>query len=384
MQVVPQLLSTLTQDVSRTLFAAWQEQHPGLAKMLLDPSSAVGRFGDVLVWDGPAGQKVIGGLEMLGESQTRIHSAIAGIDSAQIAAEGLLGVVQTLSIATLGVTALSGAMMAYRLHAMNTRMAEIKRTIDDVDGKIDAQHKAHLKSSLQYLREHENGNQSPENLPKALEEARRAANIYGEIAFSEATARTPRLPVLNLRGRFHAVALLTEIQCLILMDDSTHAIERIEEEMHTVKAVAQTCFDKTLKSDPERFLRSSYRGYGIDLELLAGMYRSASALGLAGDSEISDANSLFEAFRDRTWQGFFGVCKEGILADEVSKLRYLLACLEETCRIASLQILIADLKERSESINELRVKLTKWKEDQVKLEGDGTGPRIFAYALGTP
>jgi hypothetical protein len=120
MQVVPQLLSTLTQDVSRTLFAAWQEQHPGLAKMLLDPSSAVGRFGDVLVWDGPAGQKVIGGLEMPGESQTRIHSAIAGIDSAQIAAEGLLGVVQTLSIATLGVTALSGAMMAYRLHAMNT------------------------------------------------------------------------------------------------------------------------------------------------------------------------------------------------------------------------------------------------------------------------
>ncbi len=42
------------------------------------------RMGDLIVWNSPQGQKVVAAVESLGESQHRIETAIAGIESAQL------------------------------------------------------------------------------------------------------------------------------------------------------------------------------------------------------------------------------------------------------------------------------------------------------------
>ncbi len=109
-------------ELARVLFHAWESAKPEIGRMLSDPSGVVARVGDTLIWSGPTGQKVLGGLEMLAESQGRIESAVVGIESAQVAMQGTLGVVQSLSIATLGITSLTGAFMALRLQALNKRI----------------------------------------------------------------------------------------------------------------------------------------------------------------------------------------------------------------------------------------------------------------------
>ena len=57
-------------------------------------SGAIARVGDTLVWSEPSGQKVLGGLEMMTDSQARIENAVNGIETAQVAMQGGLGVVQ--------------------------------------------------------------------------------------------------------------------------------------------------------------------------------------------------------------------------------------------------------------------------------------------------
>ena len=122
MPIPAALAFTARAELTRLLFHAWHAAKPEVGRVLSDPNGVVARVGDTLVWSGPTGQKVLGGLETLAESQGRIESAVVGIESAQVAMQGTLGVVQSLSIATLGVTCLTGAFMALRLQALNRRI----------------------------------------------------------------------------------------------------------------------------------------------------------------------------------------------------------------------------------------------------------------------
>lgn len=381
--LVPAALgSYATAELARLLINAWQTAKPDVGRMLSDPSGVVTRIGDTLVWTGPTGQKVLGGLETLAESQGRIESAVVGIESAKVAMQGTLGVVQSVSIATLGITSLTGAFMAHRLQALNKRIGEVAKAIKDVEGKIDAQHKAHLKSSLQYLREYDDSPGDDSKLRRALGEARHAANIYGTLATDEASGPA-RLPVLNIRGRFYVISLLIELRCMMSSDDSNQAMERIGEEQQALMKIASACYDQTLKTDPERYLRACFQSQGVNLDLLAGIYQQAKQLGIIDQPQIADANGMFEHVRDKLQkgQGYWNWMFGAKVNDELQKLRYLLACLEETSKIEGLKLLIGDVRQQNGSLSELVSKLREWKDKQVVQERAGEAPPVFAYAL---
>ncbi|MCB0321840.1 MAG: hypothetical protein KDD60_13020, partial [Bdellovibrionales bacterium] len=261
---------TLSSEIlSRVLTSAWDGVEPHFVELLRDPSGVVSRVGDTLIWKGESGQQVIGGLEMLTESHTRIETAVSGIESAQLAMEGTLGVVQQVSLATLGLTSLSGALMLWRFEALTKRIDGLRERIVDIDNKIDALHKAHLRNSLLALRDFDEMPKSKGKLERALEEARTATNIYGEIATDEARKKNnARLNVLNCRGRLYLISVLTELRCLISSDQSTQALNRISDVSDNLRLIAQTCFDQTLKVDPERFLRVAFQNDGVDLNLI--------------------------------------------------------------------------------------------------------------------
>jgi hypothetical protein len=340
------------------------------------------RVGETLVWAGPTGEKVIGGLEMLGDSQARIDAAVNGIETAQLAIQGALGFVSAVSIATLGVTSLTGAFMAFRLQALNKRIESLGKEIQDVEGKIDAQHKAHLKSSLQFLREHDESPNDKGKLRRALDEARLAANIYGTLAADEANGPA-RLPVLNCRSRLYIVALLTELRCMMTSDDAKQALDRISEEASTLRKVASVCFEKTLKVDPERYLRAPFQEHGVNLDLMTNIYQQAKQLGIIDEPDIHDANSMFEHLRKPLELGetYAAWWRRKKIADEMKDLRYLLACFEETSRIEGLKIMISGVRERGGSLSELLNRLKEWRNRQVKQESEGQAPPVFAYAF---
>ncbi len=77
------------------------------------------------------------------------------------------------------------------------------------------------------------------------------------------------------------------------------------------------------------------------------------------------------------WSWLFGAKVE----DELKKLRYLLACLEETSKIEGLKLIIGEVHQQKGSLSELLAKLKEWKQKQVVQERAGEAPTVFAYAL---
>src|SRR5579871_154029 len=191
---------------------------PFARKLLDDPGGTLTRIGDALVWNGPNGQSALAGLASLSEGQARIEQVVNHIDSVQLGMQYTLGAMHLLSMATLGVTSLTGAFMVWRLHSLNKRFDKLSEAIKDVDDNLDAQNKAHLSKAVQKLREFEDSADEGA-LTIAGSEGQDAANIYGELAWKEASRKQPRIDVLNYRSRCYLLGLMAELQSRILLNN---------------------------------------------------------------------------------------------------------------------------------------------------------------------
>jgi hypothetical protein len=376
------LAPVLTAELRWLLLAAWKGARPEITDLIANPGGVVRRIGETLAWSGPKGERVLGGLEVLAESNARIDAAVNQIETAQLAMQGALGVANVVSIATLGVTSLTGAFMALRLEALNKRIGSLAKIAKDIQRMIEAQHNAHLQSSVQFLGEYDRSPRTIGKLHRALDEARLSANTYGNLADAEAHEAV-RLDILNCWIRFYVVSLLTEIRCLMSADESENALDRIEKQGVRLKKIAKTCFDATLKKDPERYLRASFQTHNVSLNMLASIYQQAKELGVIDEPEITDANSMFEHVRKGLQRGesYWDWLTGKKVDDEMKKLRYLLACLEETGRILGLQLMIAKVHDDRESLSELLGKLKAAKQRHMTEAVSGDAPAVFAYAF---
>lgn len=139
----------------------------------------------------------------------------------------------------------------------------------------------------------------------------------------------------------------------------------------------------TLKTDPERYLRASFQQKGVNLDLLADIYKQARQLGIIDQPSVDDANGMFEHVRKKLYKRrnfrnwMFGPKVE----DELQKLRYLLACLEETGKIDGLKLMIEDVHQKNGSLSDLMIKLRDWREKQTVQTSAGVVPPVFAYAF---
>jgi carbon storage regulator len=125
-----------------------------------DPAAQIGRIGDVILWKGSTGQRVIATLEGVAESQQRIDSAVAGIESTQLGTLSVLSTMQHLSMATFGLTALSAGLMLWRFNALNKRIDQLGGQLRDLESHHDAQEKSKLLKGLQCLRDFEDKHES--------------------------------------------------------------------------------------------------------------------------------------------------------------------------------------------------------------------------------
>ena len=150
---------------------------PAIEAILTDPDGFASRVGDVVVWNGSQGQKVLAGLQTLGESQQRIEQAVTSIESAQIATSAALSGLQAVSFATLGVASLAGGVMLWRLEALNKRFDRLSQQVRDLEDNLDAQNKGHLRNAIQKLREYDDTDDTA-SLGKARDEAQYLSLIH--------------------------------------------------------------------------------------------------------------------------------------------------------------------------------------------------------------
>ena len=353
---------------------------PYVQRILQNPTGTISRIGEMLVWKSPNEQHVIAGLASLSEGQSRIEQVVNHIDTVQIGMSHTLGVMHTLSIATLGVTSLSGALMLLRLQALNKRLANLRQAIDDVDDKLDAQNKAHLTTAINKLREFED---SPEEevLKQASNAGQFAAAIYSDLALKEAEKKKPRIDVLNYRTRCYLLGLMAELQSRALLNQLPTAIHKVNGEKQTLQSIAKSTFEAVIQGQPEIYLRSDMAKEGVTLELMTELYQQALHAGAIAKPQVDSASDLFEHCRAKgiATSGWTLFSKKDAKRD-ASQLRYLMACLEEINGIDGMRLMMSEVLEKKASVQSLRDQIRGWWNDRVGTPSDTPDP-VIAYAF---
>jgi hypothetical protein len=351
---------------------------PFVHRIAQDPSGTVSRIGDVLVWNGVNGQEVLAGLANLSEGQSRIEQVVNHIDSVQLGVSHTLGVMHTLSIATLGITSLSGLYMVWRFHALNKRLDKLSESLRDVEDNVAAANKAHLDMAVQKLGEFDESADEAA-LKTGRDKAQEAAAIYGDMAWREASKNRPRIEVLNYRSRCYLLALMAELHSRILLNDLPAAIKRVNTEKPRLQSLAKVTFEAVIQGKPELFLRADMAKEGVTLELMAELYQQARHAGAVATPEVESAGQLFEHCRARGISAGSWLLGGGCKQDAI-RLRYLMACIEEINRIVGMRLLMADANEKKASIPALRERIREWWQENVGTTTD-TPDAVVAYSL---
>ncbi|MDP0489552.1 MAG: hypothetical protein Q7Q71_00710 [Verrucomicrobiota bacterium JB023] len=352
---------------------------PAIEAVLTDPSGFASRVGDMVIWNGSGGQQVLAGLQTLGESQQRIEQAVTSIESAQIATNAALSGLQTVSFATLGVASLTGGIMLWRLEALNKRFDRLSQQVRDLEDNLDAQNKAHLRNSIQKLREFDDtGDES--SLVRARDEAQHAANVYGQLTYKECQSAKPRLDVLNYRGRCYLMSLVTELRTRLLGEQPTEAISRFSEEKDTIEQIARATFDTAIGENPSAFLSDDMKVQGTTLDLMTEIYQSAQRIGVFTEAQIRNPSDMFEYCRAKGVAGksMFKWGSKKTSQALTDRLRYLMACLEDIGRAESLKLLADELRTKAVSFKDFQGQMKTECESKAK---DHDRQAVFAYSF---
>jgi hypothetical protein len=362
------------------LFAS-QKAVPAISHILADPGGYASRIGDLIVWNNSGGRTVLAGLQSLGENQARIQQAVTSIETAQIATNAALGSLHTLSLATLGITSLTGGFMLWRLQAINDRLNELVTVIKDIEDNITAQNKAHLMTAVQKLQEYDNTKQN-RLLEIASGEAQHAANIYGHLARTEADKRNPRLPVLNYRSRCYLLALAVEFRSRLLLEELSQTTVRYDGELENIRAVSSATFKAGIGNEPHEFLSYSMHNAGVSLDLMTEIYQHAQRLGVfSSDKEhkqIQSPSDMFEFCRERGITGKRMRLPFSNTSSYATRIKYTMACFEDIGRVEALSLIAKHAKETNLSVRDIQKQMEKSGAEARKSNPEDA---ILAYSL---
>jgi len=354
---------------------------PKVETFLGDPAGSVSRLGDVLVWDGPGGQRVLAGLEGLKDSQSRIEQAVQHIETAQIGVSQALGTLTTISMATLGVTSLATGFMIWRMNSLHARLGVIGGQITDIQTHLSANEQAHLQSGLSFLERFER-TEGEKDLHAALEKSTFATHLYRHLVQSE-VGGLKRLLALNQCGRYYMLSLTAQARCLVAGGEPLQAESLLRNEKPTLTALARTTFEEVLGKSPEIYLDPAFQRDNVTLESMAEIYLRAERIGAISSSRVRDAAALFEVLRSKVYGagGWFrprGKAKDALMA----KIKYLMACLEEVERVESLRLRIEAAVDNRVSFEDLRGVVAEMQKEYADRSADLFAP-VFAVGFGS-
>jgi hypothetical protein len=379
-------LGLIRPDAQLTWWVAtelYRHAAPAVQRLITDPAGMIGRLGDLFVWTGPSGRRVLAGLEGAAENHARVAQAVGHIEAAQFGlAKGVVTLTH-LSMATLGATSLAAGFLGWRLKARDSRLIAVGRQIGDIRALIDAEQKALIQTALDHLHKYEQESSSGD-LTAAQTKSFEATNLYRNLVEDELAG--PRRPVaLNQTGRYYLLALMAQIRSLVLGGSLALAEERIETESVVLTALAHAFYDAVLGAAPEVYLDPRLQPDGITLDLLAELYRQARLAGVAVPGEFADAGGTFEHLRPRVAAARIPTVKmlkplRQVKARLLAGLKYLAACLGDVNRVFALRLRIAAAREGNYSLRDLERDVATARAEAVATGGGGGGD-VFAYAF---
>ena len=358
---------------------------PEITAFLKDPSAVVSRIGDVMVWNGASGQSVMMGLQALNESQARIGLAVESIEKAQIVTNAALGSLQSLSMAALGISTLTGGMMLWRLNALNNRVSKLAETMIDVLNAVTAANHAHLNFAIQKLKEFDE-KEDEALASRARDEAQFASSIYARLAVGESQKKKLELAAMNCASRYYLLSLLSEFQARLLLGDAEGTVSRYNNEKKTIEVIAKATFEAGIAETPQVFLSEDMRRHNITLDLMTEVYQHAHRLSAITEPRIYSASEMFEYVRDRGIEGKtmmrwpFGVAPDVY----ANRMKYTMACFEDIGRVEALSIHAQQAMKRGLNLRSIQQQVEEMRQDELNKAGStgsSTSDQVFGYAM---
>lgn len=318
-----------------------------LRPILENPEGTVQRLGDLVVWQGPSGQKVLGMLGGISESQTRIEGAVERIEAAQIGMSSTLDTVLNLSLFSIGFSALAGGFMLARLRSLERRLQVIGQQVADIKDHLDAMSKAVLANGLTLLDRFEK-KRDRDDLKQAFAGCNSALSLYQTLTANE-IAGPQRLPVLNQCGRCYLLALTATIRCRAHLHDWDDIEHLVAVEQATMVSLGKKMFGLVLGKSPEVYLEPRLQADGVTLEVMTEVYRQAYLAKAVEGNQVRDSGQMFEQLRERVYGASRGVLfsNSGRLRRQLlANLKYLIAALEDINRVESIRVRLVEARAR--------------------------------------
>lgn len=233
---------------------------------------------------------------------------------------------------------------------------------------------ADLQASLKHLARFES-TQNAHDLRQAKNQATDATEAYRILVQREVQGQK-RLLTLNACGRYFLLSLTQ-----ILANQLKEAEQELAAEKPTLKELARATFDEVMSKSPEVYLDPKLQGDHITLDLVTEIYQQAHQLGAVDGAQFKDAGQTFEYFRPKiyaagSWFRPTGRAKDKLL----TKLKYLMACLEEVSRIEALRLRVATAIDGKLSFQDLNQAIARAKEATGAV-GNEPEPQVVAFAI---
>lgn len=346
----------LAQWVLQELYKAG---HPHLMQVIQNPTGQIERLGDLLIWKGDNGTRVIGGLEQIQEQSLRIQSLVENVQATQILTSASLGALHTMSCLGMGVTGTSGVLLYSRLKSMNNLCLQLQKQLRRIQNHLDINDLAELRTGATSLQRYEAAEtRDAQQLNDAVNRCNLAGHRY-QLHLQRELEATPivELKAVNYFHRCLLIALTTEVRCLAHQRRYQDAQTALDLRQPILKRAAKVMFDRVIGTAPERYLDPALQAENVSLSLLAEIHQQARRVEAISVESARDAAELFEDLRPkifgsvRGWWGLFSL-QGRAKARALEQLRFLMACLEETNRVESLRLRLQHAAEQGDSFDE--------------------------------
>jgi hypothetical protein len=324
------------------------------AAVLTNPDGAVRRAGNTLIFgQADGGDRVLAYLQQTSPRIEAIEHAVDGLQAGQAALSSSLASLQTVSMVTLGLTALTPAVLGVQFVALNRRLGAIQKQIANLHKKFAAAIKADLETGLDLLRQGQDfleaGNRpnARDRLTDALPFCHRTMKYYGKLLGDCLGRPKVSREEARLLARHLAVAVVDAASCQIGLEQDQHAFAQSGQELDLLRKAARWVFHDLVVRDPAPYLLPGMRAHGVTLDFMATLFQQARDAGAFDPAKDSSASAWFDEHREALVraslkQPFFG--SENWYTTLKGQLREAIAAVEETSRVVGLSRQVEEVR----------------------------------------
>jgi hypothetical protein len=308
-----------------------------------DDGAGIHRAGSTLMRRGKDGRG--SPVAFLGQSAHQLADVAKAVSGTVEAGEQVLSAVsleslQTVSMVTLGLSAITPVLLAAQFGYLRKRFNELQKEIRQLEQLLETRYISELESGLELLesgvRQH-----NMARIEGALQKCNDAAVFFANRVQSAIGGPQDRRSILLL-SRHLAVAVCGTTRCYVAMEEDKEARKALGARVTALSAAARSVFQQTVAKNPVRFLVPELANE-VSFASIVALFEQAEQAGALDTADPLQralasrptAAEFFQTMRGRLFKSPFGFFRPN-LSTVLLELRDATAIVEEANRVLSL------------------------------------------------